>query len=819
MMEIAILHAASTLTRALWNVWARGPAAQRFASLKRAASSMIHRNQRKGWNAWRAMYVEKNRRLALLTSAAASFANRGLRAATNSWVAMVAERKASLAKLADAGKSWVNRARNAAWRKLARLGEQRRKVKRAASSLMNRNQRKGWNGWVDMVAEKARRMVLLSAAASTLKYRGLRAAINSWFDLVESRAAMFVRGGRAGAAFANRELLKGWNSMKRIGRMRGNARRAAASLLMRDLRRGFNGWHSGVRPGSPPDAIATGDRRRCKAAMACWREWTEDVQRLERVARGPFAVAVTQRGVLKGWRRWAAAGSRRAQARVALMHALGRSVAVAVRTWFGLLGDRDLKMDRRRRAFVLSLRLMLRRGWLRWFDYALRKSLQAAEPKAPLQIRIIKWARARKPRPLAQSVSVPADDKRKCQRLFLVPYAALVVRKDGTLFRVADVRRAGAGGAAGGFEADGTVHSGGGCCVIDLVQGVDPYLLARQPLPIDEAIERSLQGQCDLRISADAFDAPEWPAIIPCFFGGVLALTNGIEVRVVDADYGGESSSRYGAIFGGQMLGALAKKHAMGYGAGGARLGSGLSALGSGVFSSASSAMLAHEEEAHVPGAAGFGLRYVRLSLVDGQGEMVGVPVWVDVHELLGLLKTVVAPTCESEEALRKAARFELHRSEQKRMALAALRAARDEDPMAAFAVDESSQEGGIHALLKQLDMGAPTPLLAGGRLSHKASASLNASGSSGDLFTTRSAKSAKAFPNGQWARAGAVVGAGAHLSTAAKSQQSGARGRGKPAMGGMALGLAARARSAGPGAGRGGGRQYASAPSLAPAP
>ena len=40
-----------------------------------------------------------------------------------------------------------------------------------------------------------------------------------------------------------------------------------------------------------------------------------------------------------------------------------------------------------------------------------------------------------------------------------------------------------------------------------------------------------------------------------------------------------------------------------------------------------------------------------------------------------------------------------------------------------------------------------------------------------------------------------------------------------KPAMGGMALGLAARARSAGPGAGRGGGRQYASAPSLAPAP
>ena len=59
---------------------------------------------------------------------------------------MTAEKKAERAKLAGAAQSWVNRARNAAWQKLKRMGEQRRKVKRAAASLIHRNQRKGWNG-------------------------------------------------------------------------------------------------------------------------------------------------------------------------------------------------------------------------------------------------------------------------------------------------------------------------------------------------------------------------------------------------------------------------------------------------------------------------------------------------------------------------------------------------------------------------------------------------------------------------------------------------------------------------------------------------
>ena len=738
--------------------------------------------------------------MALLHAAASTFASRGLRAATNSWLAMVAEKKAAAAKLAGAGQSWVNRARNAAWRKLSHLGEQRRKVKRAASSLIHRNQRKGWNGWIEMVAEKARMTALLSTAAFSFKNRGLRAAMNGWLSMISTRAAALLRGGHAGVAFANREIFKGWCTLVRLGRLRANARCAGASLLLRERRKGFNGWRAAVRPGKPPNAIAAGDRSRCKTAITAWKTWSATSLRLARAAHGPFAIAVTQRGLLKAWRQLAAMGGLQAQARFAIRHALASSTAAAFRTWFGLFGIRELKADQTRRAAELGLRLMVLRGWTRWFDFALRRSMKAAQPKAPLQIRVIKWARSRRPRPLAQSVSVPADDKLKCQRLFLAPYAALVVRKDGTLFRVMDVRRGGAGGTAWG-EGEAGVGGGGtagGSCMIDLVQGGDPYLLARYPLPVDEAIERSLKVQPDLRVPADAFDAPEWPAIVPVFFGGTLALTNGIEVRVVDADFGGESSSRYGAIFGGQMLGALAKKHAMGYGAAARPAGLGtLNGGGSGV-------LFEKGEEAHEPGAAGFGLRYVRLSLVDGQGEMVGLPVWVDIHELLALLKIVVVPTCDSEETLRKAARFDLHRTEQKRLALAALRAARDDDPMSVFAVDESSQEGGISALLKQLDMGAPTPLLAAGKLSHKASASLHASGSSGDLHAPR-----QAFPNGRWARAGV----GARLGAAvAKGQQQGGRGR----QAGGGVGLAARAMSAGAGP-RGRPTTHASAPSLAP--
>ena len=84
MMEVADLHAKGTLTKAPWNTWARGPAARRYAKQKRAVKSLIHRNQRKGWNGWIAMREEKRRRLVLLKAAAASFANRSLRAATNS---------------------------------------------------------------------------------------------------------------------------------------------------------------------------------------------------------------------------------------------------------------------------------------------------------------------------------------------------------------------------------------------------------------------------------------------------------------------------------------------------------------------------------------------------------------------------------------------------------------------------------------------------------------------------------------------------------------------------------------------------------------
>ena len=301
MMEVADLHAKGTLTKAPWNMWARGPAARRYAKQKRAAKSLIHRNLRKGWNGWIAMREEKRRRLVLLKAAAASFANRGLRAATNSWLAMVAEKEAAAAKLAGAGQSWVNRARNAAWRKLSHLGEQRRKVKRAASSLIHRNQRKGWNGWIEMVAEKARMTALLSAAAFSFKNRGLRAAMNGWLSMVSTRAAALLRGGHAGVAFANRELFKGWCTLVRLGRLRANARRAGASLLLRERRKGFNGWRAAVRPGKPPNAIAVGERSRCKTAITAWKTWSVTSLRLARAAHGPFAIAVTQRGVLKAW--------------------------------------------------------------------------------------------------------------------------------------------------------------------------------------------------------------------------------------------------------------------------------------------------------------------------------------------------------------------------------------------------------------------------------------------------------------------------------------------------------------------------------------
>ena len=108
----------------------------------------------------------------------------------------------------------------------------------------------------------------------------------------------------------------------------------------------------------------------------------------------------------------------------------------------------------------------------------------------------------------------------------------------------------------------------------------------------------------------------------------------------------------------------------------------------------------------------------MKIALVGepNKGHTAGRAVWCDVHELLEGLPDGVAvvPHLDKDEELRRMARLELHVSEQRRLALVALRRG-EKDPRMAIP-DDSMQVPGIDGLLRQLDNAAPTPLIEAGK-------------------------------------------------------------------------------------------------------
>ena len=320
-------------------------------------------------------------------------------------------------------------------------------------------------------------------------------------------------------------------------------------------------------------------------------------------------------------------------------------------------------------------------------------------PPPPLPLRLRKLARFLAPRPLARSVRVPADDKLKTTRLLLTPFAALVMRSDGALYRVCDVRKqSGYGEAAEGM------------CVIELAGGADAYMLARHPLPPEEVHARAGRGSLRSRrgggppkkagsfgVGADELVPSAYPLMVPGFFGGDLKLRNGLEVRVVDADFGDWRKARAGALGGALPPGE--------------------------------------------PPPPNSGLLHVKIVMIDGPAGAVhetkstaGRAVWCDVHELLESLSdgSCLVPTVEAEEGLRRRARLELHRAEQRRLALTALKQSEAEPRMSL--PDDSMRVLGVHGLLAQLDAAAPTPLIEAGEwVSHGLKAGKGGLASAGD--------------------------------------------------------------------------------------
>jgi hypothetical protein len=273
-------------------------------------------------------------------------------------------------------------------------------------------------------------------------------------------------------------------------------RKALSALLNRNLRLGMNSWQS-------EHAFCMAVRRRQRSALMAI--FNLKVRRGLNKWLSVYAFGIASRRrflqAMAGWQRLAE--------RRALNSWIGRDTAHIVFGSRALLFWQQLCADRK--ASTLAL----------WVE---RAALVREAKRTAHRDKTIRWANTRSPMPRALTRKVAADDVHLVQKAFMVPHSALAVRvADGALLRVVGVQR----------------PTNGRVCEVELTRGHDELMLMEQPLPSAGeagARVRAARPAARTRVSATALSAPAY-VMVPNFFGGVLPLSSGLEVRILDAEF------------------------------------------------------------------------------------------------------------------------------------------------------------------------------------------------------------------------------------------------------------------------------------------
>ena len=301
--------------------------------LKRAAAAFVHRASLKALNAWAYHAGVRRRNLQLARLAFGAFHLRAVRAGLNTWIALCR----SLRNAYRGANAWANRSSLRAWRKLSALGQQRRKAKLAAASLVHRSLRHGLNGWIYMAEERRRaspcsaprRGPLCSVAAVG------RSIAGSLLRLDRVRAIRLLSD--AGSAWANRAAHAMWRTLAHHGHQRRKAKRAAAALVHRTTRRGWNAWalcaHERRRRLALLGAAAsTFQHRGLRAAMNEWMAVTAE-HRAAMTRIGRAGEAWRNRSSLRAWRKLGATGRQRRKAKLAAASLVHRNLRRGLNGW------------------------------------------------------------------------------------------------------------------------------------------------------------------------------------------------------------------------------------------------------------------------------------------------------------------------------------------------------------------------------------------------------------------------------------------------------------------------------------------------------
>ena len=237
---LATLSPEGRAMRKAFNSW--GEAAAMLRNLQRAASSLVHRYTRLGWNGWVEFADEQAQRQKAMSKAVASMSQRGERAALNSWVAFAEAAGEQRRLLKSAGAAFKGDGARKAWNQWVHVAASNLTMQRAGLALCNRLQRLSFNSWSQMALLRGQQLQSMRKAVVSLANRELRGSLNSWLGWLEAATEDRRRQKGAAASMMQRGLRQGYNSWNYVWKERKALLKAASFLVRRAERLSFDKW-------------------------------------------------------------------------------------------------------------------------------------------------------------------------------------------------------------------------------------------------------------------------------------------------------------------------------------------------------------------------------------------------------------------------------------------------------------------------------------------------------------------------------------------------------------------------------------------------
>ena len=313
--------------------------------MKQALASMQHRGVRAAWNAWLELATIAAANKRRLVSAGKAFAGDVSRKAWVTWLDMVtlerdhvhqrevlrlAVRRMVLQSEGRAFESWRAFAHAAAASQakvrscllaLSPKGQAKRKafiswkaaaasvgvMQRAASSLINRGLRGGWNGWIEYATEEAQRRAAMSKAITAMTQRQERAALNTWITFAEAASEHRRLLLSAAAAFKGDGMRKAFMKWMTAAREQLHAHslalRLAGRLTQAPLARAISTWKSSAEDRLlAMKLIAKSAAHLTTGVGRAWTQWRSLMKSWYRLKR--FARRLLRREVVRAWAQW-----------------------------------------------------------------------------------------------------------------------------------------------------------------------------------------------------------------------------------------------------------------------------------------------------------------------------------------------------------------------------------------------------------------------------------------------------------------------------------------------------------------------------------